>query len=150
MNQVKRVYHYQIDSEGRLWHEGSEITDPKVHKFFLRQMEQSTDGRLKVMCMGETNWIVAEDVPYVIQSIEIKTESCTLYFAGNYHEPLDPSQLWVGKDHILYCKVRGGKFSARFNRKPYLELAHYIDEDPQSGFYLKLGEKKYPIHVKKI
>lgn len=143
---IERVYHYQIDTEGRLWHEGSEIIDPKVLKFFLRKMEKTPEGRLQVPCMGETNWVSAEDVPYVIQSIDIQGETCILHFLGDYQEELNPKELWVGKENVLYCKVREGKFIARFSRKAYLDLSHYVEEK-NSQYFLKLGQQHYPIQL---
>lgn len=147
MKNASRVYYYQIDTEGRLWHENSEITDPHVLNFFLRHLETTASGRLRVLCMGETNWIEAEDVPYIIQSIYMDSEVCTLNFSGNYHEVLMPQTLWVGLANVLYCKVRQGQFTARFNRKAYMQLSAHIEADLENGFFLKLGAQKYPILI---
>lgn len=144
-NKSQRIYHYKIDSEGRLWIEGTELTDPATLKFFMRQMERLPEGGFRVLCMGETNLVEAEDVPYVVQNLKISKGGVQLIFPGNYREELDPETLRVGKDNVLYCKVRGGEFNARFNRKPYLELTRLIERDAKRHYYLKLGKKRYPI-----
>lgn len=142
----ERIWHYWMDAEGHLWHEGSEFDDPEILKFFHKKMEQEPDGKYKVICQGETCYIEAEDVPYVIQDIDIKPSQVELIFPGNYRETLDPSTLRVGKDNVLYCKVRQGKFTARFNRKPYLELAKYVDRDSKSHiYYFNFEKKRFPI-----
>ena len=35
-------------------------------------------------------------------------------------EPLDPATLEVGSDNVLYCRVKGGEFRARFLRSRLL------------------------------
>jgi hypothetical protein len=141
----ERVYHYSIDREGRLWIEGTELTDPQVLKFFMKHMEQQPGGKFRVLCMGEINLIEAEDVPYVVQAINIGKEKIELIFPGDYREILDPSTLKVGKDNVLYCQIRKGAFTARFNRKPYLELTRLVDKDRSKGFVLIWQGKKFPI-----
>lgn len=140
-----RIYHYQIDTEGRLWIEGTELTDPQVLKFFMRKMEKLPDGKFRVMCMGETNLIEAEDVPYVIQKLDFQKENIQLIFPGGYQETLDPKTLFMGKNKILYCKIRGGEFVARFHRRPFLELGKYIEEPKPGHYVLRWGGKDYLI-----
>jgi hypothetical protein len=46
----------------------------------------------------------------------------------------------------LYCKIRNGKFRARFSRPSYYQLAQHILEDPESGrFYLSMNGNTYYI-----
>jgi len=69
-----------------------------------------------------------------------------LIFPGGYREVLDPTTLQVGKDNVLYCKIRKGEFKARFNRKAYLELARQVQFDSaKNSFYITLNRKDYPI-----
>lgn len=142
---MNRLYHYQIDTEGRLWIENTELSDPQVLKFFMRKMEALPDGKFRVMCMGETNLISAEDVPYVIQSLSISEDKITLNFPGGYQTLLEPGTLFLGGNQILYCKVRNGQFTARFHRRAFLELAPYIEEPTPGHYVLRLGGKDYPI-----
>ena len=45
-----REYRYVVDRDGRILHDGSEIIDPLVLRFFLRVMQRSDDGRYLVLC----------------------------------------------------------------------------------------------------
>lgn len=141
-----RVWHYYIDSEGRLWHEGTEFDDPDVLNLFMKKMEMLPDGRCHVFCQGEECLITAEDVPYVVQDVALSPREIRLLFPGNYSEALDPSTLWVGDRNVLYCRVRDKKFKARFNRKSYLDLAKHVEFDPQKKlFFLTVDNKRHPI-----
>lgn len=67
-----------------------------------------------------------------------------LHLIDGTKEELAPETLWIGPDHVLYCKIRGGKFKARFSRPSYYQLARYVYEEPETGRYLVcLSTKKY-------
>jgi len=146
------VWHYYIDVEGHLWHDGAELDDPPTLQMFMKGMtdlpaeEIRSPEKWRVFCMGEECRIAAEDVPYVVQDVEVSEHKVLLKFPGDYAEPLDPSTLFVGARNVLYAKVRGGKFAARFNRKSYLDLAKHIQYDVRKDvFYLIVDNKRFPI-----
>jgi uncharacterized protein len=143
----ERVWHYWIDVDGHLWHEGTELEDPDLLKFFMEKMKKLPDGRFYVLCQGEDCYITAEDVPYVVQNLSLSPNGAAeLIFPGGYREPLDPTTLEVGKKNVLYCRIREGAFPARFNRKSYFELAKRVKFDPHKKEYLlTAGGKDYPI-----
>jgi len=142
----ERAWHYWIDADGRFWHEGTELDDPELLKFFMEKMQKLPDGRYHVLCQGEDCYFTTEDVPHVIQAVHIAPARIELIFPGGYSEPLDPETLRVGKDNVLYCQIRKGALTARFNRKSYLELAKNVLFEPQSKSYLlPLAGKTFPI-----
>jgi hypothetical protein len=130
---VLRDYRYTVDRDGRIFHEGSEIIDPLVLRFFLRAMRCTPEGRYLVVCQGERNWFEAGDTPFVVQRVRCSIEegrlvAAELLFAGDYHEPLDPGSL-EAEGPYLYCRVRGGAFRARFGRSAVQQLAPFLVED---------------------
>jgi len=112
----------------------------------MKKMERLPDGRYFALCQGEECYFDPEDTVYVVQSLRPMPARIELVFQGGYREDLDPRSLHVGKDNVFYCRVRGGAFEARFNRKPYLELARQVDYDPgKKEYFLQLGGQRYPI-----
>ena len=147
-----RKHYYFMDKEGNLFFEGNQITDPWVYRFFLRSLNETEDGRLLVVCENEHCYIEVEDVPYIINDISVvrvEKESIVhieLLFKGGYKEVLDPSTLHVGKDNILYCRVRKGKFLARFNRRSYYHIVNFIEYNDKTGeFQIKVKNKPFTI-----
>jgi len=143
-----REYRYQVDREGRIFHEGTEIVDPAVLRFFLRAMTRTDDGRYLVLCQGERNWFEAPDTPFVIQRLRLAVESGVLQavelgFPGDYREPLDPRTLETERD-LLFCRVRGGAFRARFGRVAVQQLAPFLS-DAGEGSALLLGGVRHPV-----
>ena len=141
-----REYRYTVDRDGRIFHEGSEIIDPLVLRFFLLAMQQTPDGRYLVICQREQNWFEAPDTPFVIQRLRCAMEqgqlaSVELYFAGDHHEPLDPESL-EAEGPYLYCRVRGGAFRARFGRSAVQQLAPFLAEDNGAPVLLFRGARR--------
>ena len=140
------LWHYFIDTDGYLRHEGIEFDDPAVLRLFMEKMEPLPGGQFRVFCQGEECRITAEDVPYVVTGLKISGKRIELIFPGGYSEPLDPTTLFVGKKNVLYCAVRGGKFVARFNRKSYLEFAKQVKFDSKrKSYFITVDNQRYPI-----
>ena len=127
-----REYRYTVDRDGRIFHEGSEIIDSAVLRFFLRVMQRTPEGRYLALCQGERNWFETDDTPFVIQRLQCDVDegrlrSVELFLAGDYHEPLDPDTLEAEAGY-LYCRVRRGAFRARFGRAAVQGLAAFLVE----------------------
>jgi hypothetical protein len=148
MAEPTREYRYQVDRDGRIFHDGTEIVDPAVLRFFLRAMTRTDDGRCLVLCQGERNWFEASDTPFVIQRLRLGIDGgllqdVELCFSGDYREPLDPRTLETTRD-LLFCRVRGGAFRARFGRVAVQQLAPFLS-DAGDGSALLLGGVRHPV-----
>jgi hypothetical protein len=128
-----REYRYQVDAEGRIFHDGTEVLDPLTLRFFLRAMTHTPEGRWLVVCQGERNWFEPAETPFVVQRVrpvlsEGTLDGLELVLAGDHREPLDPATL-ESEGGRLYCRVRRGAFPARFGRVALQQLgAHLRDE----------------------
>jgi hypothetical protein len=143
-----REYRYSVDRDGRIFHEGSEIIDPAVLRFFLRVMQQTPEGPYLALCQGERNWFEADGTPFIVQRLQCDVDegrlrSVELFLAGDYHESLDPDTLEAEAGY-LYCRVRRGAFRARFGRSAVQQLAPFLVES-DVGLALALGGRGRPI-----
>ena len=143
-----REYHYLVDREGRIFHDGSEIVDPAVLRFFLRAMRRTEDGRYLVVCQGEQNWFAPHDTPFVVQRLRLTVEggrlsAVELRLAGDYGDLLDPATLET-EGGALHCRVRQGAFRARLGRVAMQQLAPFLADDGGEPA-LVLGGRRHPI-----
>jgi hypothetical protein len=150
MTEAAREYRYQVDRDGRVFHDGTEIVDPAVLRFFLRAMTRTAAGRYLVLCQGERNWFEAADTPFVVQRLHLTVEDAALravelHFVGDYREPLDPHTLEAERD-LLFCRVRGGRFRARFGRMAVQQLAPFL-LDTGEGLALLVSGARHPVRV---
>lgn len=148
MAEAAREYRYVVDRDGRIFHDGTEIVDPAVLRFFLRAMTRTDDGRCLVLCQGERNWFSAPDTPFVVQRLRLSVEgsalqSVELCFQGDYREPLDPGTLETERD-LLFCRIRRGMFRARFGRVAVQQIAPFL-VDVGEGSALVMGGRRHPV-----
>jgi hypothetical protein len=143
-----REYHYQVDAEGRVFHDGSEVLDPLTLRFFLRAMTRTPEGRWLVVCQGERNWFEPDGTPFVVQRLrpvprEGVLDGLELVLAGDHREPLDPATLESDRGR-LYCRVRRGALPARFGRVALQQLGPHL-RDEGGRPVLVLGGRRHPI-----
>ena len=143
-----REYRYQVDRDGRIFHDGTEVVDPLTLRFFLHAMTRTDDGRFLVRCQGEENWFEAHETPFVVQRLRVTLEggglaAALLCLQGDYREPLDPAGL-ESTDGLLFCRVRRGVFRARFGRVATQQLAPFL-VDGAAGPALAMRGTCYPI-----
>ena len=147
---MDRVYHYYMDKEGRIWHEGTEITDPRFALQILKNLQSTAEGLL-AKCQGEKCFFQVEDVPYVVQDVALykdegELQQVDLIFPGGYTERLNPATLFVSPENVLYCSVREGAFRARFTRNSFFRLTPFITEDTANhAYHLQIEGRRFPI-----
>jgi hypothetical protein len=150
MAELVREYRYVVDRNGRVFHDGTEIVDPLVLRFFLRAMTRTPEGRYLVLCQGERNWFEAHDTPFVAQRLRLAVDGGALHeaelcFPGDYREVLDPGDLETERD-LLYCRIRGGAFRARFGRLAVQQLAPFLTATAE-GLALLMRGIAHPIRA---
>ncbi|HZS33496.1 MAG TPA: hypothetical protein VFC42_08970 [Methylomirabilota bacterium] len=143
-----REYHYRVDAEGRVFHDGSEVLDPLTLRFFVRAMQRTPDGRWLVVCQGERNWFEADETPLVVQRVHPLDRAAgptglELRLAGDHREPLEPATLEVVGGR-LGCRVRRAALPARFGRVALQQLAPYLVEE-DGALALVVGGTRHPV-----
>lgn len=143
-----------VDAEGDWYHDGAMIFRENIISLFLENLTVSPSGTYQVQCNQEPYDLKAADTPFVVSRVDRTSpeaapekEEILLRFRHlTIVEPLDPSSLRVGKENILYCTVRNGRFPARFSRPAYYQLAQWIEEDLDTGrFHLTLNGVRHYI-----
>lgn len=139
-----REYHYTVDRDGRIFHDGTEIVDPATLKFFLRAMQRTPDDRWLVVCQNEHNWFHADATPFVVQRLRLtlddrdRLKAVELGFSGDYREPLDPTSLESNTGQ-LYCRIKHERWRARFGRVALQQIAPFLVDDAKKPALLLDG-----------
>ena len=140
-----------VDKEGTWFHKGAPIIHREVLLLFYQCLFLDEQGRYVIKLKDQICRLDVEDTPFVILRAEFaaasghgKTDRFILHLIDNTKEELDPESLSIGAGHVLYCKIRGGAFIARFSRPSYYHLAEHVQEEPETGrFFLLLNNKKH-------
>lgn len=136
-----------IDKEGRWFHKGAEMIHRETIRLFYDHMSMDPMGRYIIDWAGERCYVEVEDMAFVVRGVTpngIEGEGLhgfQLLLSDDTMEDLQPETLSVGKDHVLYCQVKG-RFPARFSRPAYYQLAVHIEEEA-GAYYLPFQGMKY-------
>ena len=140
-----------VDPEGEWFYEDRPIFRKEILETFYQCLRLLDDGRYVLEWQGRLHPIRVADTPFVITRVDQVTNGSmqphillTFKHIAD-REMLDPTTLWVGPKNVLYCRIRNGRFPARFSRPAYYQVAHYIEAVEGDRFALRLGEHLYPI-----
>lgn len=138
-----------IDKEGRWFYKGIEMIRRDFIRLFYENMEPGADGRCIITLAGDRCYVEVEDTPFVVWQTEVGPDDSGdmrffLHLSDDSQEELNPETLHVGKDNVLYCRVRDRAFPARFNRSAYYQLAEHIEEK-NGEFFLPVKDRYYPV-----
>ena len=140
-----------IDKEGRWYHKGVEMVRREFIRLFYQHLSMDSLGRYVIDWSGERCTLEVEDTAYVVLRVMAGEKGLSghnrfvLLLSDDSLENLDPGTLRVGKDHVLYCKVKGCTFPARFSRPAYYQLAEHVEEE-EGIFYLTVNGQRHILH----
>ncbi len=135
-----------IKTDGKWYHKGAEIIRKDIIKFFYEHMDLDEKGRYVISWRNERCVVDVEDTAFFVQAVEKIDSSFILHLSDETQEKLDPNTLYIGERNVLYCRVKGGRFPARFLRPAYYQIANYIEED-KDGYFLYSEGKKYYLNA---
>src|SRR5712692_9367971 len=124
---MARAGFYAIESgkisfrrDGNWYTDDERIDNPRIALLFSRSIKRNPDGSYDLQVAEERAPITVEDTPYVVKAVnEDGRGGFTIVTNDDEREPLNPTTLEVGRANVLYCRVKGSAFRARFLRTAY-------------------------------
>ena len=141
----------RIDKEGIWYYRGAHMFRKDILSIFFENLQVDPDGRYYIHLNEEVYYLDVEDTAVVVTAVyETKTgpgeaKGLDLLLSDDSLEPLDPASLQVGEGNVMYCRIKNGKFRARFTRKSYYQLAQHIESDDGDLFHISVNGEKYYI-----
>lgn len=139
--------HIRIDKEGNWYYQGLPIIKREIYLHLNRCLRKDPSGRYILLMDGEKCYLEVEDTPYVVKEVRLGAgpqPDPPLFVKLNdeTEEELKADTLRVGKDNVLYCKVKDALYGARFLRASYYQMAQFLQCDGEK-YYLVVGDKKF-------
>ena len=132
-----RTIGLRLDRAGRFWHQGVEVTHPRLRQALLRWLDVRDDGRDIVRLDAQRYaYVDVEDAHLRALSARWDGDRVRLVLDDGSEEELAYDSLAIGPDDALYCRVRGGRLRARLTTAAHQALAERIEEVP-GGFALR-------------
>ena len=139
-----------IDKEGTWLYNGLPIVNKAIYLFFNQNLEYNQAGDGYQLRVGaEVSPVAVEDTPFVVTDVVMVSgpEQGESFFKiqlnDETEEELNLESLSVGKDNVLYCAVKSGKFKARFLRPSYYRLTEHMLQEGEDRFYIPLNGRKF-------
>src|ERR1700730_12188172 len=150
---MARAGFYAIESgkisfrrDGNWYSDEERIDTPRIALLFSRSIKRNPDGSFYLQVAEERAPIAVEDTPYVVRTVEDDGEGGFVVVTNDEEpEPLDPTTLEVGRDNVLYCRVKSGEYRARFLRPAYYHLSDRFVVEDGGRFAIQIGGRRYPI-----
>jgi uncharacterized protein len=132
--------------DGNWYSDEERIDNPRIALLFSKSIRRGPDGKYYLQVADERASITVEDTPYVVKTVEDDgVGGFVLVTNDDEREPLDPSTLEIGAANVLYGRVKGGQFRARFLRPAYYHLSDHFLVDDGDRFSIMVGGRRYPI-----
>ena len=119
----------KIDKEGIWYYRGAHMFRKDILCIFFENLKVNDCGQYFIELNEEICYLDVEDTAFVITAV-YKTkapsnghEQIEVLVSDDGREKLDLSTLAVGPENIMYCRIKDGKFAARFTRKSYYQLS---------------------------
>ena len=145
-------FEIKIDKEGRWYYNGAHMFRKDIVKLFFENLKQDEEGRYLIEWKGERCYLSVEDTAYVVIALyktrnpRTNREQVEILLNDDSCEILDMKTVFVGDENVLYCRVKNGRFLARFSRKAYYQLADFIEPpDAEDCFFITLNGERYYI-----
>ena len=116
----------RIDRDGGWFHEDDEVS----HEGILASLREGlqVDGAGHFLQIGPVRVPVeVDDAPFAVVRFEAEGDGWILWLIDGSREALDPATLRLGRGDVPYCRVKGGRFDARFSRAATWQLLQHVD-----------------------
>jgi hypothetical protein len=127
---------FRIDREGAWHYGGNEIPRRELVRILYQNLHRDEEGRYFIEIGPQRCSVDVDDTAYSVWAVYwtergVQTQDrIQLLLSDGSVEELDPGTLRVGRENILYCRVKRSRFDARFSRSSYYRLAERIEYDP--------------------
>jgi uncharacterized protein len=134
----------RLDRQGRFFHDQEPVTHPGMARAFASWIgRHPDDGRFILNNGWDWTYFEVEEAPFFIDGVEASDERPVLILSDGSREPLDPTTLRTGEAEVLYVRVKGGQFEARFRQAAQIGLAPWLEEAPGGQPSLVIAGARY-------
>ena len=146
-------FEIKIDKDGLWYYNGAHMFRKEILCVFFEHLKIDECGKYLIELGSERCYLDVEDTAFVIAAV-YKTkipdngrEQIEIILNDDSCEMLEVNSLQASNDNVLYCRVKEGRFTARFSRKSYYQLAEFIEQSENGvSFFIKLNGEKYFIN----
>jgi hypothetical protein len=140
-----------LDAQGRFWHDGALVEHPGMARAFAGWIGRHPDNGRFILSNGfDWTYFSVRDVPYFVRSLRAVLGVPFAELSDGSEEPLDPGSLTTGADGGVYCRVKAGRFEAKFTPSAQIALGPWLFEGEAGAVELQLGERRFGVGLRSV
>ena len=139
-----RAIGLRLDRAGKLWHQGTEVSHPRLRQALLRWLDVLPDGR-NIVRLDDKRYayVDVDDAHLRAKSARWDGDRCTILWDDDQEEELAYATLCQADDNAFYATARG-KLKGRIAGPAHHAIVERVVEDGGS-FVLDAAGKRWPI-----
>ncbi|HTY76420.1 MAG TPA: hypothetical protein VMI34_01275 [Candidatus Bathyarchaeia archaeon] len=135
----------RIDRDGGWFHEDEEVTHEGILASLRAALQVDAMGHFIQIGPARVPVEVA-DAPFAVVRLEPEGDGFTLTLNDLTREPLDAASLRLGAGEAPYCRVKGGRFDARFSRAAAWQLLQHVEAGADgAAATIRVGGRAYAL-----
>lgn len=128
---IERESSIVLDREGRFWHDGSPVEHARLAAALHRWIDRDPEsGRYVLRAGPQWCFITVEDAPFQVVGVSMSgtppDTRVEVTLSDGATEELAYGTLRQRPDNALYCDVKHGGFTARFQRNAYFKIGELV------------------------
>jgi hypothetical protein len=140
-----RAIGLRLDRAGRFWHDGAEVTHPRLRQALLRWLDVRDDGRDIVRLDDQRYaYVEVDDAHLRATSARWDGDRCVITWDDAAEEELDYADLREADDHALYTRARNRTLRGRIGGPAHQIVTQRIRADG-AGFVLSAAGRDWPV-----
>ncbi len=140
-----RAVGLRLARDGTLWHQGTEVSHPRLRQALLRWLDVREDGR-DIIRLDEKRYayVDVDDAHLRALSARWNGDRCFVLWDDDQEEELDYAGLRQADDNAFYTRVRG-KLRGRIAGAAHHAVVERIVETDGGAFALDAAGQRWPI-----
>jgi len=138
----------KVDKDGKWYFQGREIIRKDILSLFYEHLHFDKNGYY-VKIKGEREYLEVEDTIFLVQGAELvrdAEEAFLIRLNDGTQERLDLNTFRIAEANVPYCRVKEGRFPARFLRLPFYQVAQHAEYDEEADeYFLLLNGERFPL-----
>lgn len=135
-----------LDEQGRFWNGGVPFDhDGMAHAFASWITRHPDDGRFILTNGYDWTYFTVKDTPFFVRRVDVDRGAASLSLSDGTEEPLALGAVTVSDDGVLYAKVKGGAYEARFLPGAQSAMFELLEEGDDGSPWVVAAGERHPV-----
>jgi len=139
-----------LDEAGRFSNGGVAVEHVGMARAFASWIRRHPDDGRFILCNGyDWTYFTVRDAPFFVRHVARSGDEVVLSLSDGSEEALDPGEVTVSMDGVLYACVKGGAYEARFLAPAQAAMVDFVAEGQAGEPTIDVPAGRFPIRPRR-